>query len=142
MAKAARDAEALHAAGAAQWGTDESEFLRLLCAESPAHLAVVFDEYAKRHGKTMDQVIESEFSGDIKDAFLALGAHMLSINITNVQSFLNLLLKSYAFSSSVEQWKLKIVWTNEQTCIQYFWYTILLNVSSEEWSEILLLPTL
>lgn len=73
LAKAAKDADALHSAGAAQWGTDESEFLRLFCAESAAHLAAVFDAYTKNYGKTMEQVIENEFSGDIKEGLLALG---------------------------------------------------------------------
>lgn len=81
--KATREAEALHAAGEAQWGTDESEFLRLMCAESPAQLAAVFSAYEKLYGKKMEQVIESEFSGDIKDGLCALGTGPSTSTSTN-----------------------------------------------------------
>ena len=76
VARAVTDAEALYRAGEAKWGTDESEFLRLLCAESPAHLLAVFDAYFKAHKKSMEQVIESEFSGNLKTALLAIGTFL------------------------------------------------------------------
>ena len=76
VAKAASDAEALYRAGEAKWGTDESEFLRLLCAESLAHLRAVFDAYAQAHHKSIEQVIESEFSGNLKTALLAIGTFL------------------------------------------------------------------
>lgn len=54
-------------------GTDESVFNAILCARSFAHLRAVFDKYKSAHGKTIDQVIESETSGTLKDGYLAIG---------------------------------------------------------------------
>ena len=48
-------------------------FNQILCQRSFAHLRAVFDEYQKISKKTMEQVIKSEFSGDIKDGFVTVG---------------------------------------------------------------------
>ena len=44
-ARAQNDAKALYQAGAARLGTDESSFNRVLCAQSPAQLQLVFEEW-------------------------------------------------------------------------------------------------
>ncbi len=48
-------------------------FNMILCQRSFAHLRAVFDEYQKLSKKSMEDVIKSEFSGDIKDGFLTVG---------------------------------------------------------------------
>ena len=48
-------------------------FNQILCQRSFAHLRAVFDEYQKTSKKTMEDVIKSEFSGDIKDGFVTVG---------------------------------------------------------------------
>lgn len=72
MEKVRADAAALHAAGEAKWGTDESQFNRILAARSYAHLRAVFDEYPKVSGYDIERSIDREFSGDIKTGLKAV----------------------------------------------------------------------
>ncbi|XP_050543873.1 annexin B9 isoform X2 [Daktulosphaira vitifoliae] len=64
-AAAKTDAEALYNAGELKWGTDESEFNRILVNKSYQHLRRVILEYEKLSGKDLEESIKSEFSGDI-----------------------------------------------------------------------------
>jgi len=67
------NAQALLTAGAKKWGTDESMFNRILCTLSNAQLQLVFEEYQNiSGGKTIEQAIKSEMSGDLRDGFLAI----------------------------------------------------------------------
>jgi annexin A7/11 len=67
------DAEALYNAGEKiKWGTDESEFNRILVSKSYQHLRRVFLEYEKLASKDIEESIKSEFSGDICMGFLSL----------------------------------------------------------------------
>jgi annexin A7/11 len=54
-------------------GTDEEAFTTLLAHESFAQLRIVFDEYRKISGKTIEQAVKSEFSGDTGEAVLTIG---------------------------------------------------------------------
>ena len=45
----------------------------ILCQRSQAHLRAVFEEYKALSNKDMEDVIKSEFSGDVKDAFVTVG---------------------------------------------------------------------
>ena len=54
-------------------GTDEVKFNRVFAVESFPHLRLVFDEYRKLTGKDIESAIKSEMSGDVEDAFLAVG---------------------------------------------------------------------
>jgi len=70
---AKENAQALLTAGAKKWGTDESMFNRILCTLSHAQLRLVFEEYQKISvGKTIEQAIKSEMSGDLRDGMLAI----------------------------------------------------------------------
>ena len=51
-------------------------FQTLLCNKSFPHLRAVFEEYGKLSKKTMEEVIKSEFSGDIKDSLLTIGRYL------------------------------------------------------------------
>jgi len=76
------DAEALYNAGEKiKWGTDESEFNRILVSKSYQHLRRVFLEYEKLASKDIEESIKSEFSGDICMGFLSLGVYNLFVNL-------------------------------------------------------------
>eukprot|EP00918_Siedleckia_nematoides_P095806 GHVU01210245.1.p1 GENE.GHVU01210245.1~~GHVU01210245.1.p1 ORF type:complete len:321 (-),score=58.75 GHVU01210245.1:1955-2917(-) len=72
QAKAKHDAQQLHAAGEARWGTDESMFNRILASQSYPQLQAVFIEYQRMSSKTVEQVIKTEFSGDIESGLLTI----------------------------------------------------------------------
>jgi len=72
--EAAKEAQELYEAGAAHWGTDESTFTKILCNRSYEHLRILFAAYEKLHGKTMEQVIKSETSGNLEEVYLTIVA--------------------------------------------------------------------
>jgi len=59
-------------AGVMQWGTDEDVFNRIFCKLSHSQLCLVFAAYQTITGKTIEETIESEMSGDFKRGLLAL----------------------------------------------------------------------
>lgn len=67
-----QQAEALYAAGEAKLGTDEQVFNRIMAHSSFAHLRLVFEEYKKLSGQTIEQAVKHEMGGDLKDAMMAL----------------------------------------------------------------------
>jgi len=69
---AAQNAQALVDAGVKKWGTDEETFNRILCTLSHEQLRLVFDEYENITGKSMEDSIKSEMSGDLQDGMLAV----------------------------------------------------------------------
>ncbi|KFU91655.1 Annexin A8-like 2 [Chaetura pelagica] len=71
-AKALQDAETLYAAGEKIRGTDEIEFITILCTRSAIHLLKVFEEYQKLAGKSIEDSIKSETHGSLEDAMLAI----------------------------------------------------------------------
>jgi len=77
------DVEALYRAGEGRLGTDESAFISILCGRPEAHLRLVFSQYQQKYGHTMERVIKSEFSGDIKKALI----HLVK-SITNRNEFI------------------------------------------------------
>ncbi|XP_037038343.1 annexin B11-like isoform X1 [Bradysia coprophila] len=66
------DAQLLVNAGTARWGTDESEFNRILCTRNFAQLKLIAAEYEKLTGNTLEKDIKKEFSGDVEDGMLAI----------------------------------------------------------------------
>lgn len=59
------DAKALYQAGEGKWGTDESQFNRILASRSFPQIRATLEEYQKISKKDMEEVLKSEFSGDI-----------------------------------------------------------------------------
>ena len=62
----------LHRAGELRWGTDESKFNQILCAQSHAQLRAVIEEYQRVAHRTLEQSIRSEMSGDLQMGMLAI----------------------------------------------------------------------
>ena len=69
---AQEDARALKTAGVDKFGTDESEFIRILCSRNYEQLKLVGQEYSKLTAGTLEKDIKREFSGDIEEALLAI----------------------------------------------------------------------
>lgn len=61
-----KDVDALYKAGEGKWGTDEETFIRIFALRSPYHLRALADQYQKSRGTNLIDVVEDEFSGDIK----------------------------------------------------------------------------
>ncbi|XP_055353542.1 annexin A1-like [Paramacrobiotus metropolitanus] len=53
-------------------GTNENKLSRIIISRSEKDLGTIKDAYAKKYGKTLEKLIESETSGDYKNALLAL----------------------------------------------------------------------
>ncbi|KAL8174079.1 UNVERIFIED_CONTAM: Annexin A4 [Gekko kuhli] len=67
-----QDAQCLYEAGEARWGTDEAQFMTILCSRNKHHLEKVFRAYQNLSGKDITESIKSEMSGDLEDALLAI----------------------------------------------------------------------
>ncbi len=60
-------------AGEASLATDGSVFNHFISQQSPAQLRAVFECYSVISKSSIDEVISSEFSGDIKNGLLTIG---------------------------------------------------------------------
>lgn len=69
---AQKDAQELYDAGEGKFGTDESEFVRILCSRSFSHLNAVFQAYSRISNKDIEKAIKKEMSGDLEKACLAI----------------------------------------------------------------------
>lgn len=72
MARAKKSAQDLLNAGIAKWGTDDGVFNVILGTHSYPQLKATFSAYETLVGHSIDQAIEKEFSGDIKNCLLAI----------------------------------------------------------------------
>uniref|UniRef100_UPI00358F82FC annexin A5-like n=1 Tax=Myxine glutinosa TaxID=7769 RepID=UPI00358F82FC len=72
MDKVEDDARALLSASELKWGTDETEFISVLCLRNDRHLWRVFDEYKEISGKDIEETIADEMSGTLEEAMLAV----------------------------------------------------------------------
>lgn len=62
----------LYAAGEKKLGTDESVFNKILCSRSCEHIQAVVAEYSKISQHSLEQTIDSEMSGDLRDGMKAV----------------------------------------------------------------------
>ena len=60
-------------AGQGKVGTDELEFVRILCSRSYSELRIIFEEYYKISNTDIEKAIKKEMSGDLERACLAIG---------------------------------------------------------------------
>lgn len=86
------DAQSLVNAGIGRWGTDESEFNRILCSRNFEQLKLIAQEYEKLTGNTLEKDIKKEFSGDIEDGMVSV----LRCALNRSQFFAKCLHKSIA----------------------------------------------
>ncbi|XP_053726782.1 annexin A3a [Synchiropus splendidus] len=70
--QAMEDAQVLYEAGEKKWGTDESKFIEILCRRSVAQLRRTLLEYKNLSGKTLQESIESEMSGDLQELLVSV----------------------------------------------------------------------
>ncbi|KAJ9581535.1 hypothetical protein L9F63_023291 [Diploptera punctata] len=70
--RARESAEQLYAAGELKLGTDEEVFNRIMAHESFPQLKLVFEEYKNVSGRTIEQALEAELSGELLEAMLAI----------------------------------------------------------------------
>lgn len=73
VALAREQAEQLFSAGEAKLGTDEEVFNRIMAHGSFEQLRLVFEEYKHISGKSIEQAIKHEMSGELADAMHAIG---------------------------------------------------------------------
>ncbi|XP_036372574.1 annexin A5-like [Megalops cyprinoides] len=66
------DAQELFAAGEQKYGTDEDKFITILGNRSATHLKKVFEEYMKLSGYEIEESIQRETSGSLRDLLLAV----------------------------------------------------------------------
>jgi len=71
--QAKKDAQELYDAGQGKVGTDETEFVRLLCSRSFPQLRATFEEYYKICNTDFEKAVKKELSGDLEKACLAIG---------------------------------------------------------------------
>ncbi|XP_071442398.1 annexin B10 [Hetaerina americana] len=69
---AAEKAQQLYDAGEAKFGTDEEVFNRILTHESIPQLRLIFEEYKNICGRTIEQTLRDEMSGELLDGLLAI----------------------------------------------------------------------
>uniref|UniRef100_A0A3P9N5Z0 Annexin n=1 Tax=Poecilia reticulata TaxID=8081 RepID=A0A3P9N5Z0_POERE len=65
-------AKTLYKAGEKKWGTDESKFIEILCKRSIPQLRQILIEYKNISGKTLQQSIEGEMSGELEELLVAV----------------------------------------------------------------------
>ncbi|XP_059352984.1 annexin B10-like isoform X1 [Daphnia carinata] len=70
--KAEEQAQILYNAGEGTVGTDENAFVEILGHAGQRHAYLIFQEYKKISGKTIEQAMESEMSGELLHGLLAM----------------------------------------------------------------------
>lgn len=63
----------LFKAGQGKMGTDEIEFVRILCSRNFRQLNATFEAYQQNCGTDIEKAIKKEFSGKLEQALLAIG---------------------------------------------------------------------
>lgn len=84
-------------AGEDSWGTDEAAFNKVLSLRNYAQLRATFDAYVGIAGRDIEEAIESECSGTLKDGLLAIGEDYCSLVLHAVFVYTIVLLKYVGF---------------------------------------------
>jgi len=71
--KAAEQAALLYGAGEAKLGTDEDAFVEILSKVGHRQAFYIFQEYKRIAGRTIEQALKAEMSGDLLTGLLAVG---------------------------------------------------------------------
>jgi len=75
---AAQQAETLYQAGEAKLGTDEDAFVEILANANQRQAYLIFEEYKKISGRTIEQALKAEMSGDLLNGLLAVVRSVLN----------------------------------------------------------------
>ncbi|CAF1191411.1 unnamed protein product [Rotaria magnacalcarata] len=67
-----RDAQSLIDASSDKFGTDEAKFNELFCNRSDSELKAIFNQFAELSGKSIEEIVKKETSGDIQKGILAI----------------------------------------------------------------------
>jgi len=78
QSKAAEQAATLYAAGEGKLGTDEDAFVEMLAHASQRQAYLIFEEYKKVSGRTIEQALKAEMSGELLTGLLALVRSVLN----------------------------------------------------------------
>jgi len=70
--RAQEDAQKFFDAGDARWGTEEAELNAILCLRSYCQLIETFNAFPEIAGKSIEESIEEECGGDLKEGYLAI----------------------------------------------------------------------
>ncbi|KAI5700856.1 hypothetical protein M8J76_005906 [Diaphorina citri] len=70
--KAKELSKELYIAGEGKLGTDEAEFVKVFGHQSYEQLALVFESYKVEKGRTIEQALKAELSGELLDLTLAI----------------------------------------------------------------------
>lgn len=70
--RAKADAQVLYEAGENTFGTDESEFQRILVTRNWMQMRAIFDAYQEIAGRSIEDSIKREMSGDLEKTFLTI----------------------------------------------------------------------
>lgn len=70
--KAREQAEILYNAGEGKVGTDEAAFVEILAHAGQRQAYLIFEEYKKISGKTIEQAMNTEMSGELLNGLLAM----------------------------------------------------------------------
>lgn len=76
-------------AGEGKLGTDEEVFNRILAHESFDQLRLIFEEYKNVSGRTIQQAIRDELSGELKEAIGTIGTSASPFSLNLVSPSLN-----------------------------------------------------
>ncbi|KIK61116.1 hypothetical protein GYMLUDRAFT_166697, partial [Collybiopsis luxurians FD-317 M1] len=64
------DVKALYEAGEKKVGTNETAFCNIIISRSRPHLTALWDAYVHQHGKTLSNLIKSEFPDKMRTTLL------------------------------------------------------------------------
>ncbi|KAG8200804.1 hypothetical protein JTE90_006385 [Oedothorax gibbosus] len=72
LERAERDAQRLFDGGVGRLGTDEEQFTRVLCGGNGPQIRATVSAYERVAGHSLASAVRAEFSGDARDALLAI----------------------------------------------------------------------
>jgi hypothetical protein len=98
------------------FGTDESEFIRILCSRSYPQLVATFNEYSKLSNKDIEKAIKSEMSGDLERACLAI----VKIARNKFGYFAELIHDAIHGFTSKDENLIRLIVTKSEVCFSIF----------------------
>lgn len=78
--QAKTDAQFLLNAGAKKWSNDEKTFVTVFCAKSYSQIRAILAEYKTLAGRSIEDDIKKELSGDLLKLFSTLGNYYALVN--------------------------------------------------------------